>query len=88
MPVQVMRGDGIRDSQLGEIELLVDAVRLLEQPDENRLADLVSNVDAGSAAGKVQALLEQEAGRFVALADAIPPPPIAGPGSRHARLEP
>jgi hypothetical protein len=88
MPVQVMRGDGLRDSQLGEIELLVDAVRLLEQPDESRLADLVSDVDAGSAARKVQALLHQEAGRFAALADALPPPPIAGPGSRHARVEP
>ncbi len=88
MPVQVMRGDGTRDSQLAEIELLVDAVRLLEQPDESRLADLVSDVDAGSAAGKVQALLQQEAARFAALPGTLPPPPIAGPGSHHARVEP
>jgi hypothetical protein len=87
MPVQVMRGDGVRDSQLGEIERLVDAVRLLRAPDESRLADFVSDVDASSAAGKVGALLAPEAERFQAAADGLPPAPIPGPGgaTRHAR---
>ena len=46
------------------------------------------DVDAGSAARKVRALLEPEAGRFAATDDALPPPPIAGPGSRQARADP
>ncbi len=87
MPVQVMRGDGIRDSQLGEIERLLDAVRLLRVPSEARLADWVSDVDAASAAGKVAALLEPEAERFQVAAEELPPAPMPGPGSatRHAR---
>ena len=83
LPVQVMRGDGIRDSQLGEIEQLVDAVRLLGDPSEERLADLVSDVDAAGAARKVAALLEPEPGRFAAAAGELPPEPIAGPGRRE-----
>jgi hypothetical protein len=78
MPTQIVRGDGIRDSQLEEIERLVDAVRLLRQPGEAQLADFVSDVDAWSAAGKVQALLSVEPARFAAAADARPPDPIAG----------
>jgi hypothetical protein len=87
MPVQVMRGDGIRDSQLGEIERLVDAVRLLRTPDQGRLADFVSDVDASTAATKVAALLEPEAARYQAAAGGLPPAPIAGPGAaaRHAQ---
>jgi hypothetical protein len=80
MPVQVMRGDGIRDSQLGEIEQLVDAVRLLEEPSDERLADLASELDAASAARKVEALLAAEPARFAARAGEHPPDPIAGPG--------
>lgn len=87
MPVQVVRGDGVRDSQLAEIERLVDAVRLLHAPDDARLADFTSDVDAASAARKVAALLAPEAGRFQASADVRPPPPIPGPGAvtSHAR---
>jgi len=86
----VRRGDGIRDSHLGEIELLVDAVRLLDEPSAPRLADLVSDVDAGAVTRKVERLLEDEAGRFAARADALPPAPVAGPGaaSRQARRAP
>ena len=80
-----MRGDGVRDSQLGEIERLVDAVRLLREPEEGRLADFVSDVDALHAAAKVEALLAPEAGRFHAAADRFPPSPIAGPGMATAR---
>ncbi|MCP5059338.1 MAG: hypothetical protein GY937_21755 [bacterium] len=89
MPVQVMRGDGVRDSHLLDIERLLDAVRLLERPDEERLADFVSDVDAASAARKVNALLQGNAQRFVASADAFPPAPIPGPGDRalHARRD-
>ncbi|MBW2244323.1 MAG: hypothetical protein JRH01_20255 [Deltaproteobacteria bacterium] len=89
MPVQVMRGDGVRDSHLLEIERLVDAVRLLEKPDEERLADFVSDIDAASAARKVGALLQGKAQRFVANIEALPPAPILGPGTAalHARTE-
>jgi hypothetical protein len=80
MPVQVTRGDGVRDSQLAEIERLIDAVRLLEQPDDLRLSDFVTDVDAVSAAQKVRALLEGEAARFQVAADALPAAPISGPG--------
>ena len=80
MPVQVVRGDGLRDSHLGTIEQLVDAVRLLRAPDESRLADLVSETDASSAEGKVRALLEPQEERFLAGAETLPPLPIDGPG--------
>ncbi len=81
MPVQVLRGDDIRDSQLGEIERLVDAVRLLREPTEDRLADFTSDVDAASAARKVEALLAPELPRFEVAESALPPAPIAGPGT-------
>ena len=81
MPVQVLRGDDIRDSQLGEIERLVDAVRLLREPGEGRLADFASEVDAASAAHKVEALLTPELARFEVAESALPPAPIAGPGA-------
>jgi hypothetical protein len=82
MPVQVVRGDGIRDSHLGTIELLVDAVRLVRAPSEQRLADLASEVDAASAAAKVEALLAPERGRFAVAASELPPAPIPGSGDR------
>jgi hypothetical protein len=82
MPVQVLRGDDIRDSQLGEIERLVDAVRLLREPGESRLADFASEVDAASAARKVEALLAPERARFEVAESALPSTPIAGPGAR------
>jgi len=82
MPVQVMRGDDIRDSQLGEIERLVDAVRLLREPTEDRLADLASDVDAASAARKIEALLAPENARFEVAESALPPAPIAGPEAK------
>jgi hypothetical protein len=87
MPVQVVRGDGLRDSHLGEIERLVDAVRLLRQPGESHLADFVSEVDAHDAARKVRALLEPEHPRFEVAAEELPPAPIPGPGrgTRQAR---
>ena len=82
MPAQIMRGDGIRDSHLGEVELLVDAVLWIGEPGDERLADLVSDVDALTAARKVDALLSFDGDRF-ALAEAErPPAPIPGPGSR------
>ena len=89
MPVQVVRGDGLRDSHLGGIELLIDAVRLLEAPgDDERLADLVSDRDAATAARKVETLLTGLGApeRFVAAADVWPPDPIAGPGRPAAPL--
>ncbi|MEN8161108.1 MAG: hypothetical protein ABFS41_13640 [Myxococcota bacterium] len=82
MPVQVVRGDGIRDSHLGAIELLVDAVRLVRAPSAQRVADFASEVDAASAAAKVEALLAPERERFAVATDALPPAPIAGPGHR------
>ncbi len=79
MPTQVERGDGIRDSHLAEIERLVDWVRLARNPTPDRLADLVSDVDALHAADKVRALLAPEVARFTAEASAMPPAPIGGP---------
>jgi hypothetical protein len=82
LPVQVMRGDGVRDSQLAALEQLVDGVRLLREPEnEVRLADLASDVDAASAARKVAALLAREPARFAAAAGERPPPPMFGPGA-------
>jgi hypothetical protein len=76
MPTQIMRGDGIRDSHLAEIEQLIDWVRLIREPGEDRLADLVSDIDALTAPGKVHALLGSDAERFHAEADARPPAPM------------
>ena len=88
MPTQVERGDGIRDSHLDEIERLIDAVRLARDPDESRLADFASPVDAWTAAGKVRALLASEPDRYAAVAETRPPEPIPGPGPRqHVRAE-
>jgi hypothetical protein len=80
MPVQVVRGDGIRDSHLGAIERLVDAVRLARAPSEQRLADFASEVDAASAAAKVEAFLAPDRPRFIAGGNLLPPAPIPGPG--------
>ena len=77
MPTQVVRGDGMRDSHLAEIEKLIDWVRLIRQPTEDRLADVVSDIDALTTPRKVQALLGSDAERFQAEAAARPPEPIA-----------
>jgi hypothetical protein len=77
MPTQVMRGDGIRDSHLAEIEQLIDWVRLIREPTEDRLADVISDMDALTAPRKVHALLESDAERFQLEAAARPPAPIA-----------
>ena len=79
MPTQIRRGDGIRDSHLGEIERVVDALRLLRDPGEASLADFASDVDMWSAASKVEALLSADRTRF--LAASLPPAPIAGSGA-------
>lgn len=73
MPTQIMRGDGIRDSHLAEIEQLVDWARLIRDPTEDRLADVVSDIDALTAPRKVQALLGSDVERFFAGGDARPP---------------
>jgi len=76
MPTQIMRGDGIRDSHLAEIEQLIDWARLIREPTEDRLADVVSDIDAMTAPRKVQALLGSDAERFFAEANARPPAPM------------
>ena len=76
MPTQIMRGDGIRDSHLAEIEQLIDWARLIREPTEDRMADLVSDIDALTAPRKVQTLLGSDAERFQAEASARPPAPI------------
>ena len=76
MPTQVERGDGIRDSHLGQFERWIDLVRLLREPSPERLADAVSDVDALTAAGKVEALLGLDPARFAAAAGTRPPAPI------------
>lgn len=76
MPTQVQRGDGIRDSHLGQFERWIDLVRLLRDPSEDHLADAVSDIDASTAVGKVEALLGREPARFATGPDAMPPTPI------------
>jgi hypothetical protein len=76
MPTQIIRGDGIRDSHLAEIEQLIDWARLIREPTEERLADVVSDIDALTAPRKVQALLGSDAERFYTEANARPPAPM------------
>jgi len=81
MPTQVVRGDGIRDTYLGEIETLIDWVRLIEDPRVETLADVVSEIDALSAYRKVETALETAASRFAAEAsDYRPLPARSRPG--------
>jgi len=77
MPTQIIRGDGIRDSHLAAIERLIDWVRLVHEPGEERMADVVSDIDALTAPRKVRALLESDAERFRPEASALPPAPIS-----------
>ena len=74
MPTQVLRGDGIRDSRLSEIEMLIDWVRLVRDPQIGTLGDVVSEIDALTSLGKVRALLGDGAERFVP-SDRVPDPP-------------
>jgi hypothetical protein len=76
MPTQIMRGDGIRDSHLAEVEQLIDWARFIREPTEERLADVVSDIDALTAPRKVQALLGADAEGFYAEAGARPPAPV------------
>lgn len=64
MPTQIVRGDGLRDSYLGQAETLVDWVRLIDAPSESTLADVVSEIDALTAVSKVRRLIEPHADRF------------------------
>jgi len=45
MPTQIIRGDGIRDSTLGEVEKAVDEIRFFVQSDWGVAADIVSAID-------------------------------------------
>ncbi len=81
MPTQVERGDGIRDSHLGEIETLLDWVRLIEQPSEGQLADVVSEIDGLTAIAKVERLLGAGGQRFLADPSQLPLPPARHSGS-------
>jgi len=75
MPTQVVRGDGLRDSHLGEVESMLDWIRLISDPSEEHLADVVSEIDALTAVSKVRALLQADAARFTAERGILPPPP-------------
>jgi hypothetical protein len=79
MPTQIIRGDGIRDSHLAAIEQLIDWVRLAREPGEERMADVVSDIDALTAPRKVRALLDSDAERFRPEASALPPAPVRFP---------
>ena len=59
----------------GEIESMLDWVRLIREPTEAHLADVVSEIDALTAVAKVRALLELEPARFAADRAALPLPP-------------
>jgi hypothetical protein len=84
MPTQVVRGNGVRDSHLGEIETMLDWIRLIQEPSEKNLADVVSEIDALTAVSKVHALLEMQGARFSADEQEFPPPPRRHPGSPGA----
>jgi hypothetical protein len=75
MPTQVVRGDGIRDSFLGDVEQLVDRIRVIQSPTEETLADVVSDVDALTAVTKVERLLAAYGNRFDADPTDLPQPP-------------
>ncbi|MCZ6782138.1 MAG: hypothetical protein O7G30_02410 [Proteobacteria bacterium] len=75
MPTQVSRGDGIRDSHLAAVETLLDWVRLLRDPREDTLADVVSDIDALTAVAKVRSLLDGVGARFAAAPEEFPSPP-------------
>jgi hypothetical protein len=79
MPTQVVRGDGVRDSHLGEIETMLDWIRLIKEPSEENLADVVSEIDALTAVSKVHALLETDGASYSADEGEFPLPP-----KRHA----
>ncbi len=58
LPTQVWRGDGVRDSRLGEVERLIDLYRLLLNPQQiGPLSDYVSPVDAATAVAKIESVL-------------------------------
>ena len=84
MPTQVLRGDGVRDSHLGEIETMLDWIRLIREPSEDNLADVVSEIDALTAVSKVHALLKTGGARFSADEQELPPPPKRHPVSPGA----
>ena len=75
MPTQVLRGDGVRDSHLGEIETTLDWIRLILEPSEDHLADVVSEIDGLTAISKVEALLGSGGARFLADPSELPLPP-------------
>ena len=76
MPIQVQRGDGIRDSQLGQIETWIDQIRLLREPSLARLSDVTSDMDAVTATEKVRRLLQDDYGSFTFSGEPMPPRPI------------
>ena len=75
MPTQVVRGDGVRDSHLGEIETMLDWIRLIQEPSEENLADVVSEIDAITAVSKVQSLLGTDSAGFSVDEAELPLPP-------------
>ncbi len=89
MPTQVLRGDGIRDSQLSEIESMIDFLRLARTANIETLSDTVSELDIGSARAKTRALLDSidpTGERFTPDAETpIPPPPARHPDSPFSR---
>lgn len=85
MPTQVQRGDGIRDSRLGEIETLLDCARFVQEPNDDTLADLVSDNDVLTAVAKTKRLLEPGGDRFVPAPDlAVPSTPARATESPFA----
>jgi hypothetical protein len=75
LPTQMIRGDGVRDSHLAAVEYYVDALRYLESPSAEALADLLSPTDAATARGKVRALLAKHEARFKLRRKPDEPPP-------------
>ncbi len=80
MPTQVIRGDGRRDSRLGEVERWVDIIRFAQHPSTKRLSELLTDVDPATAPSKIDAFLKQFESRFLDSRSQRLPPEISCDG--------
>ncbi|MBW1686519.1 MAG: hypothetical protein JRS35_15805 [Deltaproteobacteria bacterium] len=66
-----------------------NSIRLIQEPSEDHLADVVSEIDGLTAISKVEALLESGGARFLADPSVLPPPPGRHAGSpEHSACNP
>ncbi len=78
IPTQVIRGDGIRDSKLAQVETMIDWIRWARNPTQENLFDVISSVDALSSVSKVQKYLMVNFEDFYRAENPeTPPPPVS-----------